>query len=144
MKFILTDTCYWIGLLDNRDQHHEDSQIISDLIEGHNLAFPWPCLYETISTYLIRRKDRIRLFEQIIKSNKIQFIDDAEYREQALAKVFEVNSNTDGYSHSLVDAIMREMLNDINLKIDYLVTFNKKDFIDICSQRGIKMLPDEE
>jgi predicted nucleic acid-binding protein len=140
-KIVLTDTCYWIGLLDSKDQHHDASTVISDLLINQKIVIPWPCLYETISTYLIRRKDRLSLLEQIIRSNSnIEFIDDTEYRNKALNNVFEANNKYTEYSHSLVDAVLREMLSDINLRIDYLITFNNKDFIDICIKRGIEII----
>jgi hypothetical protein len=41
---------------------------------------------------------------------------------------------------SLVDTVIREMLSDESLKIDYLITFNIKDFIDVCSRRNITIL----
>ncbi|KAA6332714.1 hypothetical protein EZS27_018809 [termite gut metagenome] len=36
--------------------------------------------------------------------------------------------------------IIRSMLDDTDLKIDALITFNERDFSDICRQRKIKLI----
>ena len=43
-------------------------------------------------------------------------------------------------TYSLVDAVIREILKDKNLQIDYLATFNTRDFIDICAKRKIEIV----
>jgi predicted nucleic acid-binding protein len=139
-KYILTDTGYWIGLLDSRDEFHEKSIIISELLEGNNIVIPWPCLYETINTRLTRRKTELAQFENILKDPRIIYIDDNSYKSLAIEKVFERNNNYSEGAHSLVDSVIREMLLDVNLKIDYLATFNERDFQDICIKRNIEIL----
>lgn len=37
---------------------------------------------------------------------------------------------------SLVDGVIRQMLADENLRIDYLVTFNYKDFNDVLKRKS--------
>ncbi|CAI9684990.1 hypothetical protein [Elizabethkingia anophelis] len=135
MKYILTDSCYWIGLLDSRDQYHDSAKIYAELTVNHTIIVPFPCLYETISTYLIR-KNLLSEFQRILSMGNIQLIHDEKYRDMALKKVFN-NQSIIGYTHSLVDAVLREILSDDNLSIDYLLSFNKSDFIDICSIRNI-------
>ncbi|MCZ8169435.1 MAG: hypothetical protein ACK5RV_07190 [Flavobacterium sp.] len=139
-KFILTDTGYWLGLLDSKDANHENSIAISELLEGNNIVIPWPCLYETINTRLTRRKEDLAQFENILKDPRIIHIDDTIYKSSAIENVFLRNNNYSEGAHSLVDSVIREMLLDINLKIDYLATFNVKDFQDICYKRGIEIL----
>ena len=33
--------------------------------------------------------------------------------------------------------VIRFMLMNVNLKVDYLVTYNEKDFVDVCKKRKI-------
>ncbi|MBK8109725.1 MAG: hypothetical protein IPK46_04965 [Saprospiraceae bacterium] len=139
-KYILTDTGYWVGLLNSKDQFHKNSITISELLEGNNIVIPWPCLYETINTKLTRRKNDLIQFENILKDPRIIYIDDANYKSSAIENVFERNNKYSEGAHSLVDSVIREMLLDINSKIDYLVTFNVRDFQDICYKRGIEIL----
>lgn len=137
-KIILTDTCFWLGLVDPRDQYHEMSNTIADVIEGHQIVFPWPCLYETISTHLTRRREQLLYLEKLIKKPEITLLDDTEYKDNTLEEVF--NSNRLGFTYSLTDSVIREILKDINVRVDYLVTYNNRDFEDICQKRQIEIL----
>lgn len=138
-KIILTDTCFWLGLVDPTDQHHEKSKVISELINDSKILIPWPCLYETVSTHLARSRDRMLYFESIIKKPEIELIDDSSYKTAAMDEVFEFN-RYHGYTYSLADSVIREMLRDINLKVHYLVTYNSRDFNDVCTKRQIEIL----
>ena len=79
-------------------------------------------------------------FEIILKNERIQRIDDSVYRETVFNELFHHNKNLPT-NYSIVDFILREMLKDINLKLDYLITFNKSDFEDICQIRQIEIYP---
>ena len=63
---------------------------------------------------------------------------DDDYKHNALKEVFK--SNKVGYTYSLTDSVIREILKDINIRINYLVTFNSKDWNDICQLRQIEMI----
>lgn len=139
MKYVITDTCYWLGLVDSTDEHHEKSLIINELINNSYIVFPFPCFYEIIRTKFVKNKTKLIAFESLLKSGKVQYLDDTKYKEIALAKVYELNKKS-FVSHSLTDAVIREMLSDSELKLDYLVTYNVKDFSDICAKRNIEIL----
>ena len=42
--------------------------------------------------------------------------------------------------YSLVDSVLNEILIDINVKLDYFVTFNSKDFYQQCERRKLEMI----
>lgn len=69
----------------------------------------------------------------------MQLIDDEDYKNDALNFTFE-SSIRNNRPLSLVDNIIRLMLNDKQIKIDYLISFNNKDFIDVCLSRRIEFL----
>lgn len=138
-KIILTDTCFWLGLIDPTDQHHEKSKDISELINDFKILFPWPCLYETVSTHLARNRQRTLYFESILKKPEIELIDDLKYRDSALNEVFDFN-RYHGFTHSLADSVIREILKDIDIKVNCLVTYNAKDFYDVCAKRQIEII----
>lgn len=138
-KIILTDTCFWIGLLDPTDQYYESSNTIADLLENNTIIIPWPCLYETISTHLSRRREQLLLLETYISKPNIQLLEDNNYKTEALKQVFQFNRNL-GFTYSLTDSVLREIIKDINIKINYLVTFNEPDFKDVCDQRLIEII----
>ena len=135
-KIVLTDTCFWLGLIDPTDQFHSFSMSIAEIIEENKIIFPWPCLYETISTHLTRRRERLLLLEEIISKPNIIFLDDNDYKSEALKQVFQFNRLI-GFTYSLTDSVIREILKDINVRVDYLVTYNVRDFKDVCDQRYI-------
>lgn len=132
----MTDTCFWLGLVDNADQHHNSSLAINELIKGHYIIFPFPSFYEIIRTRFLKDKRKLIALENFLKNSAVQYIDDTKYKDNALINVYK-NKNA---TYSLTDAVIREMLSDINLKFDYLVTFNEKDFFDICNKRNIEIL----
>ena len=74
-----------------------------------------------------------------MKSNKVEFIYDETYRDEALNNTYSIHRKTVPQI-SLVDSIIREILKDINVKIDFLVTFNQKDFKDVCDIRNIELI----
>ena len=135
-KVILTDTGFWLSLLDPLDQFHNDSEAIAELIQNYTLILPWPCLYETLNTRLIRKRERLLHFEQLTSKSNIILMDDLSYRNDALLNVYNF-SRSQGVTYSLVDNVIREILKDVNVKINYLVTFNSSDFKDICDKRNV-------
>jgi hypothetical protein len=56
-----------------------------------------------------------------------------------MKEVFEFN-RIRGKSFSLADSVIREMLRDINVKVQYLATYNTPDFADLCAFREIEIL----
>ena len=87
-KIILTDTCFWLGLVDPKDQHHDKSKVISEQINDFKILIPWPCLYETVSTHLARSRKRTLYFESILNKPEIELIDDTKYKKLCLKCCF--------------------------------------------------------
>lgn len=138
-KVILTDSCFWIGLLDSSDQFHEAASSLAELIQPHKILLPWPCLYEILSTRLARKRERILHFEELIRKPNIELLDDSGYRLEAFDQLLSFNKNV-GFTFSLADSVIREMIKDVNIKVSYFETFNSKDFLDVCHQRRIEIL----
>ena len=137
-KNIIADTGFWFALYEPRDKYHSEANTIAKLIEEQNILLPWPCLYETINTRFSKRKDYMKSFEIFLNKANVNLIDDEEYKERALKLAFEY-STIGKRTFSLVDIILREILADNSYKIDYLLTFNNGDFIDICDKRKIQI-----
>ena len=36
--------------------------------------------------------------------------------------------------------VIRAMIEDVNIKIDALITFNRQDFLEVCLARKIKLI----
>ena len=66
-------------------------------------------------------------------------LEDSKYKDEALKQVFTYNRKA-GFTFSLTDSVIREILKDINVTVNYLVTYNERDFKDICDQRLIEII----
>ncbi|MFZ0927855.1 MAG: hypothetical protein WAN11_04610 [Syntrophobacteraceae bacterium] len=137
-KNLLVDTGFWYALYDGGDSHHEDAQILADLLDQFNLVLPWPCLYETLNTRFVKRRHWLDGFSAYANHANTVRLSDEAYRDDALRKVFK--SPTPWLSLSLVDWVIRLALDDRDTKIDAMVTFNRGDFFDICQSRDIELI----
>ena len=52
---LLVDTGFFIALFDPRDNHHIDACEKQEYLENLSIVIPWPILYETINTRLVKR-----------------------------------------------------------------------------------------
>jgi predicted nucleic acid-binding protein len=137
-KNLLPDTGFWYALYDARDDHHEDAQILADLLEVYNLVLPWPCLYETLNTRFVKRREWVAKFSKLANQSSTVQLSDETYRYDALQRVF--RSPTPWLSLSLVDVVIRLALLDPAAKIDAMITFNPTDFYDVCQPRRIELI----
>lgn len=138
-KVALLDSCFWIALLNDKDGDHTSAVDLYEKIETWHALVPWPTLYEVISTKTTRDNRRLIRFGMELRSPGIQRIDDSRYREVALERT--LSRPDPSRTLSLVDEILRDMLADVNLRIDSLVTYNYRDFDDVCRRRGVPILP---
>lgn len=139
MEYALVDTGIWIAMFNPRDQHHAKIEEITEYLDLLHLILPWPTLYETLRTRMVRNRNAMQSFERYLKRPDISFIDDKPYRETALRIAF--SSSLQQYRPlSMVDCLLRLILDDINVKVNYLATFNNDDFIDICRKRRIAII----
>ena len=74
-----------------------------------------------------------------MRINEVLVVDDSGYREGALKEVFSDQfKNTK--SLSLADIVIRKMMEDASLRINFLATFNQPDFEDVCRKRIVEIL----
>lgn len=137
-KHIILDTGYWFALYNERDDHHKEAMLVSELINPHNLVVPWPSLYETLNTRFVRRDDWLTSFKDILSRENTVKISDKKYKENAISSIFIKTKNHKIYS--LTDLVIREILLDFEIKIDAIVTFNSSDFEDICRNKNIEII----
>ena len=141
---VLVDTGLWRGLLDPRNQNQEEAFAFFELVEENEsrLLIPWPTMYELIRTTFFKNKTiaEFERFKIVLFQQRIDFIEDDEYRNAALEKTL-ATENFGGRRLSFVDNIIREMVLDENLSFEALATFNNKDFADVCAIRNIEIFP---
>jgi len=136
---VVVDSGVWLGLLDARDQHHGRATNLTEDIDAWSVLIPWPCLYETISTRFVKDRRRVSVFMEILRRRNISVIDDSPYRADALNAV---STLTDRRNISLVDMVIRRLLDDASVRVTALVTLNPTDFHDVCRRRGIELVDD--
>jgi predicted nucleic acid-binding protein len=140
MASILVDSGVWYALCDPRDRA-VSPEVIDEIyarVKVHSIVVPWPILYETLGTRFARSRLATERFEQEIKSPRVVPLDDAPFRDEALAHSIEWSLRR-GRALSLVDCVLRLLLDDEQTRIQYLVTFNRRDFADVCAARRIEI-----
>ncbi len=143
MKFVCVDACFLIGLYDPKDQHHEAATAhFSQLFDRSpsRMVIPWPILFETFSTRMVKNRSAMlsleKDWERLRQSDRLQLISDVPYRERVVRDCFDEVAKPDHTRRGLssVDRIVRNMLADRRNKIDAFVTFNARDFKDVCGK----------
>lgn len=134
----LVDTGYWYALVDHREKLHPKALELSEILHNsRSYLLPWPVMYETLCTRFTRKPAAMKTIELMLKRPNAVWIDDVKYREEALERTF---ASAPKRALSLVDNILRLMLEDRSLPIDCLYTFNVGDFFDICHRRQIEIM----
>jgi predicted nucleic acid-binding protein len=139
MPNILVDTGFWIGLCDPKDNLESKDEIknIYEKVVIHRVIIPWPVSYETLRTGFVKKRMALELFERELKSTRVELFDDAPYRQDAMELSF--NSTRKGRPLSMVDCLLRLMMDDVKNRINYFVTLNVRDFADVCRKRSIEL-----
>ena len=137
-KNILFDTGYWFALYDERDSYHENALLLFDYLYPHRILIPWPSLYETLNTRFVRRENWLADFKAVLNNKNTIQVQDEKYKYDVIKSIFLQSKSYKKYS--LVDLIIREILLDVEVIIDALITFNIADFEDICWKRNIELL----
>ena len=138
-KNILLDTGFWFALYEQENPNYNEANTIAYLIETNNIILPSPTIYDSIYTRFAKNREYLNAFDGFIKKSNVRFINDDEYKEKTLRKEFEY-AKIGKRPNNLVDIILREIITDDSIKIDYLFTFNSDYFIDICKKRGIEII----
>ena len=134
---VLVDSGFFIALFNERDQHHESARRQEKWLDFMLIVLPWPILYETVNTRLARRPANLARFGAIARSPETALLDDSLYREESFATVLAQDANV---GLSLVDAVLRNIIEDANVAISAMLTFNERDFLAACHQYNVELL----
>jgi hypothetical protein len=138
---VLVDTGIWYSLFDPQDEPRDRDSLerLSTRLAALTVAIPWPTMYETLRTKFVKKRIPLGLFERQLKAPNIAFVDDATYRVAALELAFDSSMNR-GRPLSMTDCLIRLILDDQNVRINYLATYNVRDFVDVCASREIEII----
>jgi len=109
-------------------------------LESSNVVhwvLPWPTFYETLRTRFVRNRLAVGQFESFLRRPAVAKLDDRCYRDTAMNKAFDCARR--GQPISMVDCLLLLIIDDRQVRIDYLATFNLRDFQSPCSKRGISL-----
>lgn len=140
-RVVLCDSGFWMGLFDKNDGNKDRSiEILECLKKGnYTIGVPWPVFYEFLnSTFFRNNQKQVDLFEQIMKGSKLEKFCDVKYRDDAFESVFSNHKKT--FDSSLVDSVIKNMVEDRNLQFCALVTYNYRDFHKNCIDRKIEII----
>ncbi len=138
-RTLLVDSGFFIALFEPRDQHHKAACEKRDRLKSSSFVVPWPILYETINTRFVRRPKTIVQFESLLRTHNTVLLDDSSYRRGVYKNVL-APAKTQRNAMSLVDAVLYAILDDTNVRINAMLTFNFRDFGPICRKQGIELL----
>ena len=138
---VLIDTGFWYAFYDDKDQYHIKAIGMMSILERHHILIPYPSLYETMDTRFSKRKNWMSHFHSLIMSPRCSLIPDDKYKHETLRITFD-SSLERNRPISLVDMVIRQMLDDTNLNVQAIVTFNPEDFSDVCRARRKNLIFD--
>lgn len=138
---ILVDTGVWLAIFDPTDSTRDRATVANhaETIQGMTAIIPWPITYETLSSRFAKNRLALEGFERQLKSQRVQLLDDSPYREHALKHALD-SSLRQGRPLSLTDCLLRVVVDELSPGLNYLATYNIKDFADVCLRNKIEML----
>lgn len=128
-KTILPDTGFWYALFTQKDAHHDNATAVYADIQRYRILIPWPIHYEVLRTRFVRNSNALIGYHRLLKASNMVLLDDGPYRNSALEQVLTLqDKNCKGETLSLIDAVINRIIADRRIKIDYFITYNRKDF----------------
>lgn len=135
---LLPDSGFFMALYEPRDANHAAAQGKREWLDIMPIVLPWPILYETFNTRFARRPLVMVRFDAVVMHPDTRLLDDSRYRDDAYRSA--VRCGHRGRPLSLVDAVLRAVIDDTNVALDALLTFNPADFADVCRQNSVALL----
>ena len=135
---LLPDSGFFFALYDPRDTHHGLAYGKREWLELLPIVLPGPVLYESVNTRFARRRAIMARFDAIVGHPNTELLDDSPYRHDAYRTVLEMGRR--GRPLSLVDAVLRAVIEDTNVAVAAILTFNHADFMDVCRQNSVEIL----
>ena len=135
---VLVDTGFLIALFNERDRYHISARQLEVWLDVLPIILPWPILYETVNTRLARQVQNLAKFGAIARLPRTELLDDSAYRAASLATV--LGQNISNRPLSLVDAVLCNIIEDVNVPVSAMLTFNERDFIEVCYKNNVELL----
>jgi hypothetical protein len=152
MKGFLLDSSFLFALYEDegersRQARHSFANAFSR--SGSVLIVAWPILYETFNTRFSSDLLQIHRLESEWSSLKerkqLQFLDDTPFRRRSLEEWWARDLKLSGWRGlSLVDRVLRAVLESRSPRVHALLSFDHRDFSDVCGKLKVKIVPRDE
>ncbi len=136
-KIGLVDTGFWFALLNEPDTQHESALEKEERLSRLTYIVPWPTLYEALNSDFTKQPSWLSKFDVYLKRPNAELLDDAKYRDDALIAALEQSKRR---GLSLVDNVLRMIIEDVNVRVDCIFTFDKRHFVDICKRCSVEII----
>lgn len=136
---ILVDTGFWFAVFNNKDCYKERADaLLMQYFDtpAYEILVPFPTMYELLRTKFVKNKSALEDIRNMFESRRVTPIYDDFYRNTAL----DLTLDEPRRNISLVDNIIRLMLDDKGLSAKGLITFNVGDFQDVCQRNKIEII----
>lgn len=136
---ILVDTGFWYAVFNHKDCHKPEAELLLKKYfdkPEYEIVVPFPTMYELLRTKFVKNKEALEEIRLMFSSGRITRLDDDVYRSDAL----DLTLREPKRNISLVDNIIRLMLDDRSVGAKGLITFNIGDFQDVCQKNRIDIL----
>ena len=136
---ILVDTGFWYAVFNQKDCHKLEAELLLNKYfdkPEYEIVVPFPTMYELLRTKFVKNKEALEEIRLMFLSGRITRLDDDVYRSDAL----DLTLREPKRNISLVDNIIRLMLDDRSVGAKGLITFNVGDFQDVCQKNRIDIL----
>ncbi len=139
MRYALVDTGVWYAMFARDDSYVGSVDRKVQALDGCQLVVPWPTMYETLRTKFVKKTLALKQLKDYLARPHVERLDDTRYREDAMKLTFS-SALTQHRPLSMIDCLIRLIMEDKNVKIDLLATFNERDFADVCRKQKIEMV----
>ena len=133
---LLVDSGYFFALCTEGDTDHASAKSVQGLLDSLPVVLPWPVLYETMNTRFVKRLGVLAGFDALVGRPNTLLLDDSTYRERSYRTVVGTHG---GRPFSLVDAVLRAVIEDPNVAISAMLTFDPGDFHDVCRNHRVAL-----
>jgi len=134
---VIVDTGFWIALYDptKQPENYLEAERIANEIEDENIIILFPTLYEFVNSRLSRRESKLQ-FEKLLGRPNITKLSDSKYKSKALENFF-LKSNLEYSDISLVDEVIKLIIADNSIRIDYIASFDGQ-LLNEALSKGIR------
>lgn len=140
LRRLIVDSGVWFAMFARRDGHADKvGDKIQLLGKAGTLVVPWPTMYETLCTRFVKDYEGLDKFMEYIDRPNVEMFDSTPY-DDAASEMATQSALLRRRPLSMVDCLIRLIIEDPGAEIDALLTLNIADFHDSCEKSNVLLL----